>query len=253
MDGIEWQRKKWALPVRIWFFINEVVGCRLADHLVADHPEIKTHLIGKASSEKITTIAYGADEILGATEELITRFGVLPQQYALVIARAEPENSILEIVKAFSIVPRGIKLVILGKFDPDMNPYHAEIVKVASDEVFLLGAIYEKSIVDALRLYCRFYIHGHTAGGTNPSLVEAMGAGAAVLAQANIFNQWVAGTGALYFEVEEDCAVSINRLLTDELILASMREWSRSRFKSEYTWQGILAKYESLLNDWINY
>jgi hypothetical protein len=66
MDGIEWQRGKWSKPVRAWFWINEQIGCRIADHLVADHPEMKSHLARSVRKEKITVAAYGAEEISSA-------------------------------------------------------------------------------------------------------------------------------------------------------------------------------------------
>ena len=100
---------------------------------------------------------------------------------------ATPANSILEIVTAFSRKPRGMKLVVLGRYDPEMS-YHKQVMDAASDEVMFPGAIYDKATVSALRFHSALYAHGHQVGGTNPSLVEAMGAGSAVLAHGNHFN-----------------------------------------------------------------
>ena len=80
------------------------------------------------------------------------------------------------------------------------------------DEVMFVGAIYDLPVVQALRFYARFYVHGHTVGGTNPSLVEALGAGSPVLAHANRFNRWVAGEKALFFSSETECETHITRL-----------------------------------------
>jgi hypothetical protein len=97
-------------------------------------------------------------------------------------------DSILEIVAAFSRKPRGMKLVVLGRYDPEV-PYHKQVMDAASDEVMFPGAIYDKAAVSALRFYSSLYVHGHQVGGTNPSLVEAMGAGSAVLTHGNHFNR----------------------------------------------------------------
>ncbi len=121
------------------------------------------------------------------------------------ICRPIPENSVLEIVAAWSTRRRGIPLVVLGTFDA-ADPYHACVLDAAGDEVRFLGAIYDPETVSALRFHGRVYLHGHTVGGTNPSLVEAMAAGNAVIAQDNGYNRFVAGEGNRYFTDAGDLA-----------------------------------------------
>lgn len=162
------------------------------------------------------------------------------------IARAEPENSLLEIVSGFSRKPRGMNLVVLGKYDK-AHAYQRRVLEAASDEVKFVGAIYDKQIVSALRFHSMLYVHGHQVGGTNPSLVEALGAGNAVLAHDNKFNRWVAGEGAEYFDGADGCAAAFDSLVGDEPRLARMREASRLRHRGEFTWEKILGEYESLL------
>lgn len=246
MDGIEWSRAKWGKLAKTWFWMNDWAGCWLGDHLVADHPEIKNHLSTRASAEKIATIAYGAPEVLEASAEPLQALGLTPGKYATVIARPEPENSILEIVKGFSRRERGIKLAVLGKYEPD-NRYHAEIKAAAGDEVVFLGAIYDKAVLKSLRFHSAFYVHGHQVGGTNPSLVEAMGAGNAVVAHDNKFNRWVAGDGARFFKSSDDLDGVLSMLLSGPGDLERMRVASRERFVSDFTWDRILGQYESLL------
>ncbi|MDP3842559.1 MAG: DUF1972 domain-containing protein, partial [Oxalobacteraceae bacterium] len=115
MDGIEWKRDKWRFYERGWLWFNERFGCLIGDHLVADHPEIKNHLATRVSRDKITMIPYGAPEILEADASLLHSIGVAPGRYAVVIARPEPENSVLDIVRAFSRKRQGCKLVMLGR------------------------------------------------------------------------------------------------------------------------------------------
>jgi len=183
MDGIEWRRQKWSTLERVWLYFNERAGCWLGNHLIADHPEIKAHLATRVANSKITMIPYGADRIDNADSGVLAQYGLQPGGYAMVIARPEPENSILEIVAAFSRKPRGMRLVVLGRYDLEM-PYHKQVMDAASAEVMFPGAIYDKATVSALRFHSALYAHGHQVGGTNPSLVEAMGAGSAVLAHA---------------------------------------------------------------------
>ena len=247
MDGIEWKREKWSFHERLWLRINERLGCWFGNHLIADHPEIANHLASFVPRERITTIPYGANEIQSADESLINDFGIQPGRYVLLVARPEPENTVLEIVRAFSRKSRNMRLAVLGNYDPNNNPYHRKVLDAASEEVIFLGAIYDKGIVEALRFYGRLYVHGHRVGGTNPSLVEAMGAGSAVLAHDNRFNRWVAGDGAHYFASEDECASQLDKLLDDDAELERMRVASRARFHEAFTWENILGQYERLL------
>ncbi|HQS99175.1 MAG: glycosyl transferase [Hydrogenophilales bacterium 16-64-46] len=250
MDGVEWRRQKWGGVAKTWFWLNDWAGCWLGNHLVADHPEIKKHLATRVAADKITMIPYGSDRVDSADAGLIAPYGLEPGSYAILIARAEPENSILEVVQAWSKKPRGCKLLVLGKYDPD-HAYQRAVKAAASDEVIFPGAIYDKAVVQALRFHARFYVHGHQVGGTNPSLVEALGAGNAVLAHDNPYNRWVAGEGGVYFNGEEGCAQQIEALLGDAGQLAQLQAASLVRHAAEFTWDKILGDYETLLLDWV--
>ena len=247
MDGIEWRREKWSLPARAWFWLNEHAGSRVATHLVADHPEIGRHLERHTSGNKITVIPYGADRVVEAPEALIHAYGLHAGKYYLLIARPEPENSILEVVRAYSMKPRGVPLVILGNYKPDGTPYQKRVLDAAGPEVLFLGAIFDREIVRALRLYCRAYFHGHRVGGTNPSLVEALAAGNAVIAHDNRFTRWVTGEKALYFNTPEDVDRILNRLEAEPEMLSAMQAASRERHQESFTQEKILTAYEELL------
>lgn len=250
MDGIEWRRDKWGTLAKIWFWINERVGCWIGNHLVADHPKIKEHLTTRVRSEKITMIPYGGDDITSANASLLLPFGIEPNQFSVIIARPEPENSFLEMVRAFSRTTRNHTLVVLGNFDPKGNQYHRQVMEAASAEVLFPGAIYNSSIVQALRFHCRFYLHGHRVGGTNPSLVEALGAGCAVIAHCNHFNRWVAGPEAAYFKDESACETLFDELLLNSDALSKMKAASRKSFHEKFTWSAVLTEYENLLTNW---
>ena len=250
MDGIEWRRDKWGAIAKTWFWLNERAGCWIGNHLVADHPKIKDHLSTRVSADKITMIPYGGDEVLSADAGLLAGYWVEPGKFSVIIARPEPENSFLEMVRAFSKTQRNHKLVVLGNFAPETNAFHRHVMDAASDEVIFPGAIYDAPVVQALRFYSRFYLHGHRVGGTNPSLVEALGAGCAVIAHDNHFNRWVAGPKAAYFKDETACAQLFDRLLTDDSAVTRMKAASRAVFNERFTWEQVLREYEELLTRW---
>ncbi len=216
MDGIEWKRQKWGGGAKSWFWLNERFGCWFANHLVADNPCIADHLATRISRNKITMIPYGGSEILEADEAVLARYGIEKDNYAILIARAEPENSIFEVVKAYSTKQRSSSLVVLGDYKPATNAYHRAVMSAASDEVIFPGAIYEAKKIRALRFFARVYVHGHQVGGTNPSLVEALGAGNAVLAHDNKFNRWVAKDGAIYFNDVLTAKDAFDKLFKDD-------------------------------------
>lgn len=247
MDGIEWKRQKWGIIAKTWFYLNERVGCWLGNHLVADHPEIKKHLSTRVNHNKITTIAYGAVQLRNLDSGILDEYGLLPDNYMTLIARAEPENSILEVVEGFSKNKRGCKLVILGKYDPENNEYHKKVLAAASDEVIFLGAIYDKNILNVLRFYSKAYIHGHQVGGTNPSLVEAMGASNPVLAHDNKFNRWVLAGGGRYFVDSNSFSKLVSIILNDSTLRMELKNEVIKRYVDEFTWNKILGEYEKLL------
>lgn len=245
MDGIEWKRGKWTLPIKVWFFLNEVIAANIATRAIADHPEIIRHF-SRRSRKRAVMIPYGSDLIEMADEAEIGRLGLQADRYFISIARVEPENSVLEMVRAFSREKRGMKYVVLGKLE-DTNPYHRSLREAAGGEVVYPGAIYDKSTVAALRFFCRAYLHGHQVGGTNPSLVEALGAGNAVIAHDNAFNRWTAGAGQLFFRDVEDCAHHIGELAGGAGRLDEARTAARARHRESFLWEDVLQAYERVL------
>lgn len=249
MDGLEWMREKWSFPERMWLRLNEYLGARFSTHLIADHPEIGRHLESLVPAKKISVIAYGAETMPAADPALLTQFGCEAFGYALCIARPEPENSVYEIVCGFSRRRRDYKLIVLGRFAPSEVPYHRKVMDAASDQVLFPGAIYDQVIVQALRQFARYYLHGHRVGGTNPSLVEALAAGNAVVAHRNRFNQWIAGTDSEYFSTESDLDEVIQKLDEDPAKLESMRFASRNNHEAGYRTLPINEAYEALLQN----
>jgi glycosyltransferase involved in cell wall biosynthesis len=247
MDGIEWKREKWSLPQRAWLWFNEWAGARFANYLVADHPEIAQHLRRHTAAEKITVIPYGADGVTSAPAELPAAYGLNSKSYYLLIARPEPENSIIEIVRAFSRDPAGDPLVVLGNYSGKGNGYRQRVLDSAGPRVQFVGAIYDREIVRALRFHAKAYIHGHRVGGTNPSLVESLAAGNAIIAHDNRFTRWVAGERAKFFKDTQDLEEIVQFLEQNPTELSEMEEASRQRHRDEFERVKVLLAYEELL------
>ncbi len=243
MDGIEWRRPKWPLPVRAWFYVNEWIAAWTSQRLVADHPAIAAHLATRRSRGATVVIPYGGDPVARAPVEPLEKFGLEPGRYLISVARIEPDNNILTIVRAFSAAPRGAKLVVVGKLDDD-NPYHRRVRAAASIEVVFTGAIYDGAVVCALRFHARAYLHGHMVGGTNPSLVEALWAGNPVIAHDNAYNRWTAGAAAISFTDATSCAQAIARALADDVLVARLSKAARARAAAAFQWRDVLLAYE---------
>ena len=251
MDGIEWKRDQFGILGKLWYYANERIAAFFAgNRLIADHPEIQAHLETRVRASKIEMIPYGSDKITAGDLKVLKQFDVAEYNYGTVIARVEKDNSILEIVRAFSTRTRKCKLLVLGNLDEN-NSYHQEIIKSASDEVVFTGAIYEKETVQSLRYFSKFYVHGHKVGGTNPSLVEALGASNVIIAKKNIFNEWVAQDAAVYFSAEKDLDRLITLVLEDQELSKNLRLKAATRHADAFTWQRVLSQYQTLLEKFL--
>jgi len=251
MDGIEWSRARWGKVKQSILWLNERIACFVGNDLIADHPVIEEYLATRARRSKLTTITYGANPVVAAPRDPVSSRGLVPGEYLTLICRPIPENSILELVTGFSAQRRDHRLVVLGNYFPLTDDYHRAVIEAASDEVVFPGAIYDPAELAAIRYHSSGYLHGHTVGGTNPSLVEAMAAGNAVLAHDNPYNRWVVGAGAIYFSTVDDVADGVSRLLDDPALRSRLGESSRARHAEEFTWERIGEQYENLLNRYI--
>ncbi len=243
MDGMEWRRPKWSLPIKVWFWLNEFIAVWTSHRLIADHPVIAAHLATRGARHKTVVIPYGGIAVYEAPEEPVRKLGLKPGCYFVSIARIEPDNSILPIVEAFSRRRRDAKLLIVGTLSDSMR-YHRRVRAAASSEVVFAGAIYDAAIVQALRFHARAYVHGHMVGGTNPSLVEALWAGNAIIAHDNPYNRWTAGEAAVFFTDADSCEQRMEAMLKDDVLVDGCRSAARSRAHALFQWPDILSAYE---------
>jgi glycosyltransferase involved in cell wall biosynthesis len=209
------------------------------------HPRLvlgQRNLATRRNRGAIAMIPYGGNPVVAAPDAPALAMGLEPQRYFVSIARIEPDNNILTMVEAFSRRRRNAKLVVLGKLDAD-NAYHRKVRAAANEEVVFPGAIYEAAIVEALRFHARAYVHGHIVGGTNPSLVEALAAGNAVIAHDNIYNRWTAGAAAVYFSDADGFERNVELYIADDAIVAPQAA-ARVRAAAQFDWSDVLEAYE---------
>jgi glycosyltransferase involved in cell wall biosynthesis len=251
MDGVEWRRSKWSNIARIWLKAMEWAATRTASRLIVDARAIGDHLRDRYKSlPDMTMIPYGVEEIVPESEStVLDEFDLEPSSYCLVVCRLEPENHILEIIHGYCGLDTEIPLVIVGDLQPD-NSYCNELARNASPRIRFVGSVYEPERIWALRRHCRIYFHGHSVGGTNPSLLEAMAAGNLVIAHENPFNREVLGIDGQYF----DSAEQIAPLAHEFLNLAEERRNEltrkiRARVQDCYSWNNVRDAYLKLLMD----
>jgi len=175
--------------------------------------------------------------------------GISPKNYYLVVCRLEPENHIREIIEGFNLADTRRELVIVGNSGTD-TPYIRDLKQAAGLKVRFLGTCYEKPKLRALRYYAYAYIHGHSVGGTNPTLLEAMGCANAIIAHDNPFNREVAADSAKYFTSPIDIPQIINSLESGPDV-EKMRAAAQERIRTIYTWERITDLYEELLSRFI--
>ena len=246
MDGIEWQRQKWGRSARLWLRLNERAAATLSDELIADHPEIQRYL-QRALGAVSTMIAYGVDAeaidgALVADHPLLARYP--RDSYLLVIARPEPENQIHLLLDAHAHSGRQLPLLVVGNFEANAYGRH---LRECHPTVDFVGPVYDVAVLNSLRARARLYLHGHSVGGTNPSLIEAMAAGAPVVAHDNPFNRWVLGDAGGWFFHSIDDLASLLRDMPDaaqcQRVVAAARATCRARF----LWPQILAGYDAVV------
>jgi glycosyltransferase involved in cell wall biosynthesis len=197
MDGLEWKRDKWSSTVKklaLWF---EKLGAKYSHHHIADNERIRDYLMNTYQIDS-TCIAYGSNLVEQFNEESIKEYNVEKNSYSLIIARLEAENNIEMILKGYIDSELQEPILVVGKINTQYGRMLEEMYK-NNDMVSFLGGIYDIGKLNDLRHFCKYYFHGHSVGGTNPSLLEAMASGAFIIAHGNEFNRWVTDKNAGYF------------------------------------------------------
>jgi len=249
MDGVEWKRSKWSWAGRTYLRIMERVAVIVASRVIADAAAIRDHLEARYGRlPKCVVIRYGAHITPVMDGAALAMFGnVTPGEYYLVVCRLEPENHVREIIEGFESSGSPYPLVIVGG-TAEPNEYIQALLNRQSERVRFVGAIYDQALLSAMRYHARGYIHGHSVGGTNPSLLEAMGAGNLVIAHDNPFNREVLGEHGLYFRDPTQLSDAIRHTdILEDAARLQLAQAVRGRISEWYNWQKIVDDYWALV------
>ena len=250
-DGIEYKRGKWPLMIKIYIRISELLAVIFSDYLIADSENIKKYLSEsyRFAEKKIRLIEYGAYPNNEPRFEVLKKYGLKHDNYYLIVCRIEPENNLDMILTAYQKAKTNRPIVITGNI---LNTkYEKRLMnRYSSERIRFLSGIYDKQELNGLRYSCKAYIHGHSVGGTNPSLLEAMANHNLILAHDNIFNREVTADKQLYFKNTEQCTERINEIelmTADEINI--YKELGYDMIIHKYNWEKILKKYLDFFRD----
>lgn len=244
IDGLEWKRDKWGKTAKSFLKYSEKMAVNYADVVISDNKVIQEY-VKEIYGIDSKLIAYGADHVTKEllSEEVKLKYKFLSEKYAFTVCRIEPENNIHIILEAFSEY-RGLNLVIVGNWGN--SEYGKKLKDKYQDynHIHLLNPIYDQKILNEIRSNCYVYLHGHSAGGTNPSLVEAMYLGLPIIAYNIDYNIETTNNGAMYFANFKDLRDMLMSI--DETVLAKISMKMQQIAKNSYTWRNIATKYSEL-------
>ncbi len=246
VDGLEWQRAKWGPVGQRYYRVAESLAVRWSDQLIADATGIADYYRNEFNAPT-RQIAYGAPILDDIGSDRLPELELEPHGYHLVVARFEPENHVLEIVRGYVRSGATKPLVVVGSA-PYSDAYTRAIQDEADGRVRLLGGLWDQDLLDQLYANSLTYLHGHSVGGTNPSLLRAAGAGAFVIAYDVAFNREVVCDDAWYFSGPSDVAELVVRA---EANVAEVRAHGRAlqRAIARYSWDLVADAYERLCED----
>jgi UDP-N-acetylmuramyl pentapeptide phosphotransferase/UDP-N-acetylglucosamine-1-phosphate transferase/glycosyltransferase involved in cell wall biosynthesis len=244
IDGVEWKREKWK-GLSKWFLqVSELAAVRFSHEVIADNAGIADH-VHERYGRHCRVIAYGGDHAIHVMARPYEG-EPLPARYALALCRIEPENNAAMILEAFARKP-GMPLVFVGNWK---NSSFGQALKQRYSQVphlYLLDPIYDLGILRTIRGNASLYVHGHSAGGTNPSLVEIMHFGLPVMAYDCIFNRYATEGKALFFKDGNELRTGVESLTTVvvEAVGTEMMRIAQQR----YTWETIARDYFEVLGE----
>jgi glycosyltransferase involved in cell wall biosynthesis len=246
VDGLEWKRAKWGPMGRRYYRAAEALAVRWSDTLIADARGISDYYTERFGVDT-DLITYGAPILLDLPSDKLAALNVTPGDYHLVVARFEPENHVHLAVEGYLRSQATKPLIVVGSA-PYANDYTASIEALAASDprVRLVGGVWDQKQLDQLYAHASTYIHGHSVGGTNPSLLRAMGAGSSVLAYDVNFNREVLGETGQFFQGVGDLAVAIDMAEHDAAGTKARGQASQIRAAERYRWEDVADGYAAM-------
>jgi glycosyltransferase involved in cell wall biosynthesis len=243
MDGLEWKRSKYNKPTQRFLKYAESLAVKNADWLIADSIGIKKYLVANYGRTP-EYIPYGA-EIFGESDPSVPgKYRLNLHQYFLLIARMEPENNIEMIIRGHLASRHPYPLLVMGNITNKFGKY---ITSTYTDPtIHYSDAVYDQAELNNLRYYSTMYFHGHSVGGTNPSLIEAMACGCRIAAHNNRFNRAVLQEEADYFPTVDE----VTQIITepkDNSVIAQWKKLNIEKIRKIYNHDKIIDDYEDLM------
>ena len=244
MDGLEWKRSKYSKPIQSFLKFAEKLAVHFSDQLIADSKGIQSYLKEKYNRDSVY-IPYGANVFNAPDKTVLKEYNLNPYEYDMLVARLEPENSVEVILDGFTDTNVNRDFLVIGNTKTALGKKLVD--KYHDNRIKFVGYVNEIEKLDSLRYFSNLYFHGHTVGGTNPSLLEAMASNAFICAQDNIFNKAILGEDAVYFSsADEVCAIVESTLKKEngKSLLSNKEKVSKI-----YAWETIISQYEVFLKD----
>lgn len=250
MDGLEYKRTKFNKWVQKFIFWEERTTVKHSHYLIADNMGIHDYYKEKYGKES-KFLAYGANIYDNYDARLLEEFGLKEDEYFLLIARLEPENNIEMAIKGYLQSNATDKpLIIVGKTNTPHGKYLVEAYGNES-KVKFVGGIYDFDKLNSVRHFSYAYFHGHSVGGTNPSLLEAMASDCFILAHDNIFNRAVLKDNAVYYSSSEQVISVLNRM--DDIVVQHKNQYIANNLEEirvEYSWEKLVDEHEQYF-EWL--
>jgi len=244
MDGMEWKRAKYSKPVQRFLKYAEKLAVNHSQFHIADSSAIKEYL-DNFYSINCQFIPYGATLPSVQRKNVLRKYKARKGEYYLLIARMEPENNIEMILDGFHLSCTQRKFLVIGKTDNKFGKYLVN--KFSADKrIEFLGGLFHQETVHTLRANTAMYFHGHSVGGTNPSLLEAMASEALIAAHDNVFNKSVLGVDAFYFSDSNDVKELVETR-PDTSLASNFMNANVEKIKQSYNWEKIVNSYEEFI------
>lgn len=246
VDGLEWKRSKWSGAGRRYYLMGEKLAVRWGDALIADAVGIQDYYRSQYGVDSVF-IPYGAPIQTAPALHRLTELELAPRSYHLVVARFEPENHVHLVIAGYLRADRSRPLVVVGTA-PYADTYIADVERLAArnPEVRLLGGLWDQELLDALYAGALTYVHGHSVGGTNPSLLRAMGAAAPVLAYDVVFNREVLTETGRFWSSPADLAALLADAEREPGRFEQLGRDAQDRAAQAYAWDDVASQYEAL-------
>jgi hypothetical protein len=246
LGGLDWQRSKWGYFTRKYLKLSEGFGVKYSGHIISDNLGIKDYLLNEYGLDS-KLITYGGDQVskIVPQESDLIKYPFLRLKYAFTVARIQPDNNIDLLLNSFD-ESSTIPFVIVGNWNN--SNYGKKLKERYSNRKYLilLDAIYDHRELNVLRSNCKVYLHGHSAGGTNPALVEAMNLALPIVAFDSTFNKYTTNFEAKYFSNSYQLNSILGLLSDEDLFLNSQRMLYLA--KKQYTWKHISAQYAAVFD-----